>query len=118
MVRGCAACLTKDPGTVWSRNVPVTQHCWRQVFASLRQAGGVSKQQQQRHRQQSARQLMTALLDLAHLCIQKDAASNSTAAASPGSKTAVSQRTLGSAASAAAGSDTHGSLLQYARLSC
>ena len=61
---------------------------------------------------------MTALLDLAHLCTQKDAGSISTAAANPGSKTAVSQRTLVSAAPAAAGSDTHGSLLRYARLSC
>jgi hypothetical protein len=82
------------------------------------QAGGVTKQQQ-RHRQQSARQLMTALLDLAHLCTQEDKTSNKSAAGGPSNKATVSQHALGSAAPAAANtSESHGSLLRYARLSC
>jgi hypothetical protein len=81
-------------------------------------AGGVSKQQQ-RHRQQSARQLMTALLDLAHLCTPEDKASNQPPAGSPGNKAAISQHALAPAAPAAANtSDSHGLLLRYARLSC
>ena len=84
-------------------------------FLVVLQAGGVSKQQQ-RYRQHSARQLMTALRDWAHTCIQEDWGSSTTASSMSGGRRTVIKRTPELAAHAAAGNDLRGSLLLYARL--
>lgn len=110
--------LVQPPREPRKAHSPLARYALLPASRTAVKAGGVSKQQQ-RHRQQSARQLMTALLDLAHLCTPEDKPGNRTAAGSPGNKAAVTQHALGSAVPAAVNTgNSHGSLLRYARLGC